>query len=532
MPEVPVQLASITVERRNRCRVRPAEGESAATLWEEVTKALRVTQVTLERKLYRFRTETFRRTLDRALKPLEEQRDSALGFGGWSFVSLPPESLARRGFVYDSTGGPVFVAPDIQVLLSDPFLESHCFKVQSPAGNDTALVGLAFEPVPRPQRRDIAGVLWLDRRTAELRVVEYHYTNLDPWMPGARAGRRGRHLGQAPSSPKSEIRLRLLTRGREPIDAGWWGGRIAARAARRAGIAATAYRIVHAEGDGLPSLVVDRYGPYVVAQLLSAGIEQARADVVAGIRTALAPAGLLLRNDVAIRRHEGLPLEVVPVFGTVPDAVEVEEDGIRYLAAPRTGQKTGAFLDQRENRALVARHAGPGRALDLFAYHGSFALHLARRATTVTAVDSSGEALARGAENASLNGLANITWREAHAFDLARELERRDETSDTVVLDPPAFAKTKQSVPRALAGYKEINLRAMRLLSSGGVLFTCSCSYHVNRAVFAEMLADAARDSGRRLELVALTGAGRDHPELVNVPETGYLKGVLLRAVD
>jgi len=190
MPEVPVQLASITVERRNRCRVRPAEGESAATLWEEVTKALRVTQVTLERKLYRFRTETFRRTLDRALKPLEEQRDSALGFGGWSFVSLPPESLARRGFVYDSTGGPVFVAPDIQVLLSDPFLESHCFKVQSPAGNDTALVGLAFEPVPRPQRRDIAGVLWLDRRTAELRVVEYHYTNLDPWMPGARAGGR------------------------------------------------------------------------------------------------------------------------------------------------------------------------------------------------------------------------------------------------------------------------------------------------------------------------------------------------------
>src|SRR5438094_782203 len=314
--------------------------------------------------------------------------------------------------------------------------------------------------------------------------------------------------------------------------AGRWGGRIAARAARRAGIAATAYRIVHAEGDGLPSLVVDRYGPYVVAQLLSAGIEQARADVVAGIRTALAPAGLLLRNDVAIRRHEGLPLEVVPVFGTVPDAVEVEEDGIRYLAAPRTGQKTGAFLDQRENRALVARHAGPGRALDLFAYHGSFALHLARRATTVTAVDSSGEALARGAENASLNGLANITWREANAFDLARELERRDETFDTVVLDPPAFAKTKQSVPRALAGYKEINLRAMRLLSSGGVLFTCSCSYHVNRAVFAEMLADAARDSGRRLELVALTGAGRDHPELVNVPETGYLKGVLLRAVD
>ena len=344
--------------------------------------------------------------------------------------------------------------------------------------------------------------------------------------------RRGRHLGQALYSPTSEIRLRLLTTGREAIDATWWADRIAAAVRRRVGIPATAYRVVHGEGDGLPSLVVDRYGPYIVAQLLSAGLEQVRADVLDGIGAALAPEGILLRNDTTVRRHEGLPLEIVPARGAVPDTVAVEEAGIRYLAAPRTGQKTGAFLDQRENRALVARHAGPGRALDLFAYHGSFALHLARRATTVTAVDSSGEALARGAENASLNGLANITWREANAFDLARELERRDETFDTVVLDPPAFAKTKQSVPRALAGYKEINLRAMRLLSSGGVLFTCSCSYHVNRAVFAEMLADAARDSGRRLELVALTGAGRDHPELVNVPETGYLKGVLLRAVD
>ena len=344
--------------------------------------------------------------------------------------------------------------------------------------------------------------------------------------------RRGRHLGQALYSPRSEIRLRLLAPGLESIDATWWADRIAAAAGRRTAIPATAYRIVHAEGDGLPSLVVDRYGPYVVAQLLSAGIEQLRDDVVAGIRAALAPQGILLRNDVAIRRHEGLPLEVVPVFGTVPETVAAEEHGIRYLAAPRAGQKTGAFLDQRENRALVAAYAGPGRALDLFTYHGSFALHLAHRAAAVTAVDSSGEALARGAENAALNGLTNITWREANAFDLLRELDQRDESFDTIVLDPPAFAKTKQSVPRALAGYKEINLRAMRLLAPGGVLFTCSCSYHVNRSVFAEMLAAAARDAGRRLELLALTGAGRDHPELLNVPETGYLKGMLLRAVD
>ena len=344
--------------------------------------------------------------------------------------------------------------------------------------------------------------------------------------------RRGRHLGQALYSPKSEIRLRLLTRGREAIDAAWWGERIAAAAARRTELAATAFRVVHAEGDGLPSLVVDRYGPYVVAQLLSAGLEQVRDDVLAGMGAALAPEGILLRNDSAIRRHEGLPLEVTLAYGEVPKVVEVVEGDVRYAAAPWTGQKTGAFLDQRENRVLVSEHAGPGRALDLFTYHGSFALHLARRAAAVVAVDSSAEALARGQENAALNGLTNITWREANAFDVLRELERRDERFDTVVLDPPAFAKSKQSLVRALAGYKEINLRAMRLLEPGGVLFTCSCSYHVNRSVFLDMVADAARDSGTRLQLLAVTGAGRDHPELVNVPETGYLKGALLRAVD
>jgi 23S rRNA (cytosine1962-C5)-methyltransferase len=345
--------------------------------------------------------------------------------------------------------------------------------------------------------------------------------------------RRGRFLGQALYSPRSEIRLRLLTRGQEPVDAAWWAERIAAAARRRDGIPATAWRVVHAEGDGLPSLIIDKYGPWVVAQILSAGLERAREDVIAGIRAALCPDGILLRNDAAVRRHEGLPLEVALAYGEVPEVVEVMEEGVRYLAAPWTGQKTGAFLDQRENRALVARHTrAGGRALDLFTYHGSFALHLAKRAAEVVAVDQSAEALGRGAENAALNGLGSITWREANAFDLLRELERRHERFDTIVLDPPAFAKAKPTVPRAVAGYKEINLRAMRILAPEGVLFTCSCSYHVSREIFAAMLADAARDAGRRLGLVALTGAGRDHPELVNVPETGYLKGALLRAVD
>jgi 23S rRNA (cytosine1962-C5)-methyltransferase len=344
--------------------------------------------------------------------------------------------------------------------------------------------------------------------------------------------RKGKFLGQALYSPSSEIRLRLLARGKEPIDATWWTERISASARRRQGITATACRVVHAEADGLPSLIVDRYGPWIVAQLLSAGLETARADVLAGITSALSPEGILLRNDAAVRRHEGLPSEVVLACGLVPEAVEVVEDGVKYLAAPWSGQKTGAFLDQRENRALVAQHTcAGGRALDLFTYHGSFALHLARHAKTVLAVDQSTEALARGAENARLNGIGNIEWREGNAFDLVRELERRREQFDTIVLDPPAFAKTKANLARAVAGYKEVNLRAMKILAPDGVLFTSSCSYHVSRDIFNAMLADAARDSGRRLQFLAATGAAADHPELLNVPETGYLKGVLLRAV-
>jgi len=344
--------------------------------------------------------------------------------------------------------------------------------------------------------------------------------------------RRGKFLGRALYSPSSEIRLRLLTRADEPIDSRWWTQRIGDAVRRRNGINATAWRAVHAEADGLPSLIIDKYGPWIVAQLLSAGLETARADILSGIREALAPDGILLRNDVAVRRHEGLPLEVTLATGQVPEVIEIVEDGVRYLAAPWSGQKTGAFLDQRENRLLVGRHTRPGgRALDLFTYHGSFALHLARTAKAVLAVDQSTDALARGAENARLNGIGTIEWREANAFDLLRELERRGERFDTIVLDPPAFAKTKANLERALAGYKEINLRAMKILAPGGVLFTSSCSYHVSRDMFNAMLADASRDSGRRIQLEMMTGAAGDHPELLNVPETGYLKGALLRAL-
>ncbi len=342
---------------------------------------------------------------------------------------------------------------------------------------------------------------------------------------------RGKFLGQALWSPRSEIRLRLLERREDPVDADWWEARLRESLARREGIEASAYRVVHGEGDGLPSLIIDRYDRWVVAQLLSAGLETVRNQVLDAIRRVLAPRGILFRHDVAVRRHEGLPLNVELVDGNVPQDIEIEEHGIRSFAAPWTGQKTGAFLDQRVNRRKAGELAVPGgQALDCFAYHGSFALHLARRSRRVLALDTSVEALQRGARNAALNGFGNIEWDEGDAFEVLRAMERERLRFDTIVLDPPAFAKTRSAIPGALRGYKEINLRAMRLLNPGGILVTASCSFHLGRSEFLEVVAAAARDSGRTLTLVEHLGAGPDHPEIITIPETSYLKGVALRS--
>lgn len=346
---------------------------------------------------------------------------------------------------------------------------------------------------------------------------------------------RGKWLGVALWSPLSEISLRLLDGDPDVvIDAAWWRARLERAVARRAHLAVVtnAYRLVHGEGDLVPSLVCDRYGDTLVVQLLSAGIESFRAEIGAALRELTATAGILARNDAPVRAREGLPREVTVLAGTVPDEVEVREHGVRYLVAPRTGQKTGAFLDQRENRILAAGLAAGGRSLDCFSYHGSFALHLAPRSGSVVAVDSSGEALARARRNAGLNGLTNIEFVEGNAFDLLRDWERAGELFETIVVDPPAFARNSASVGSALRGYHEINLRAMRLLAPGGALLTASCSYHVRKHLFLDMLTGAAQDSGRRLMLRAVTGQPADHPELITVPETGYLKGAVLVAVD
>ena len=345
---------------------------------------------------------------------------------------------------------------------------------------------------------------------------------------------RGTALGTALWSPRSEIRVRYLAPPGDVVDPSWWARRLCVAAARRVtlGIDSTAYRVVHAEGDALPSLVVDRYGDLIVAQLLSAGLEAVRADVLEAIHDVLRPSAVLLRNDTSVRRHEGLPLEITAAAGSPPDEIDVREGTVRFGVRPREGQKTGAFLDQRDNRLLMGAVA-TGRCLDVFTYHGLFAIHMSARGQSVQAVDSSSAALSVARTNADRNPAgSSIHWVEANAFDHLRRLEQTGEQFDTVVLDPPAFAKARGSVERALRGYKEINLRAMRLLAPGGLLLTCSCSYHVSRERFTTMLADAAADSRRRLGVVRYVGQAPDHPELLTVPETGYLKGVLLRSLE
>ena len=347
-------------------------------------------------------------------------------------------------------------------------------------------------------------------------------------------GPDGAPLGFALWSPLSEISLRRIETdlSRTP-DAAWWHEKLRTAIARRASLAgdSNAYRLVHGEGDGLPSLVVDKYGDVLVVQLLSAGVDGWTDTIVSSLVELTQCTGILARNDPAARGREGLPREVKLLYGEVPRTVEVVEHGVRYLAAPWDGQKTGAFLDQRENRVLIGSLAR-GQALDCFAYHGSFALHLAKQADKVFALDVSAPALARVHEHAERNGLTNIEPVEGDAFDVLRAWYREGRRFDTIVVDPPAFAKTKSAIEGALRGYKDINLQAMRLLAPGGLLFTASCSFHLSRGHFFEMLQEASADSGRAFALRAITGQPLDHPELITVPETGYLKGALLEAMS
>jgi 23S rRNA (cytosine1962-C5)-methyltransferase len=376
-------------------------------------------------------------------------------------------------------------------------------------------------------------------RRAEARIARGH-----PWIfrsdivedggatPGALvrvADPRGRPLGFAFWSSQSEIRLRMVERG-ESFPESWLRDRIEQAIAWRRKVApgAEAYRVIHGEGDGIPALVVDRYRDHLVVQTLSQGTERAKAEIVSVLVDLLEPTGIVERNDPKVRGLEGLEQTVSVLHGEVPETVEVNEGDVRLRVDLRSGQKTGLFLDQRENH-LAARRYARGRVFDGFTYDGGFALQVAREADEVLAVDLSAESLRRVEINAELNGLTNVTPRDANVFDVLRGFDDEGERFDMVILDPPAFAKSRKAVDKAIRGYKEINLRALKVLSPGGCLVTCSCSYHIHEDDFERLLTEAAVDAGVTVSLVEKRRQARDHPVLLGVPETHYLKCFVLR---
>lgn len=367
-------------------------------------------------------------------------------------------------------------------------------------------------------------------------------------------------VGQAFFSDSSQIALRFLSQTEEPIDREWWRRRIRAAAARRGNLGdgsfpavppgsaampeetsagrmpalpgtTNAYRVVYSEGDLLPSIIIDRYDDVLVLQTLSQGSEAIKSLLAELLTEEFAPRAIVERNDVRVRQHEGLNLTAGILYGEAPVELEIVQTGVRFLVAPLSGQKTGSFLDQRENR-LAARAVAHGRALDCFTFAGAFALNLAGVCDSVLGLDISAEAVAAARRNVELNNATNVEFREANVFDALRELEAAGERFDTIVLDPPAFAKNRASVKAAARGYKEINLRALKLLNPGGVLVTCTCSYHMSEEMFLGLLAEAANDAHRRLQLVEKRTQANDHPILMGVPETYYLKCVIARVVD
>jgi 23S rRNA (cytosine1962-C5)-methyltransferase len=346
------------------------------------------------------------------------------------------------------------------------------------------------------------------------------------------ADRKNHYWGQALYSAQSQIALRFLTREERPFDAAFLAERIRAAAAFRQQVAAgaQAYRLVASEGDLLPSLIIDRYDDCFVIQTLSQGMERMKSSVVEILQREFAPRSILERNDAAVRSLENLPEQCGVLAGEEVREVVVEENGVKMCFDLLRGQKTGGFLDQRENRAAAAGYAR-GRALDCFTYTGGFALALAPHCDSVLGVDSSAEALQQAQRNQNLNAFANLEWKEANCFDFLKAADQGKQRFDMVVLDPPAFARQKSNLDSALRGYKELNLRALKILNPGGYLVTCSCSFHVSEADLLEVVAGAALDAHRTTVVVERRTQSRDHPILLTVPETHYLKCLILRAM-
>jgi 23S rRNA (cytosine1962-C5)-methyltransferase len=344
---------------------------------------------------------------------------------------------------------------------------------------------------------------------------------------------RRRYLGQALYSSKSQLALRLLTRERRPFDRAFLAERIAAAARYREVVAAgaEAYRLIASEGDLLPSLTVDRYGDCLVLQTLSQGMERLKPAIVEILQEQFSPRSIVERNDSPVRALEDLPEQRGILAGESVEEVVAGEGGVRFVYDLAGGHKTGGYLDQRENRA-AARCYARGRLLDCFTYVGGFALALAGQCSSVLALDSSSEALQLAQKSQVLNHFTNIEWREANCFDFLKAADRSGERFETVVLDPPAFARQKSNLESALRGYKELNLRALKILNPGGFLITCSCSFHVSESDFLEAVASAAVDAHQRVQVVERRTQARDHSILLTVPETHYLKCLILRVAE
>ena len=344
---------------------------------------------------------------------------------------------------------------------------------------------------------------------------------------------RGRPLGTAHYSSSSQISLRMLSRQVEEIGRDFFLRRLrAAEAHRRTVVRHTdAYRVVHGEADLLPALVVDRYGDYLVVQTLDQGMDAAKSAIASSLDEIFHPKGIVARNDVAVREKEELPLETTVLSGEVPESVTVQMNGLTLRADLLRGQKTGIFLDQRDNYRAAARYARGGKALDCFTSTGGFALHVAGKCESVEAADSSGPALVTARANAAANGIANIDFKEADIFQLLSNYASARRHFSMVVLDPPAFAKSRRNVESATTGYKEINLRALRLLEAGGILVTCSCSHHLSESALLELVAQASLDANRTLRVLERRTQSQDHPILLTVPETLYLKCLILEVV-
>ena len=345
--------------------------------------------------------------------------------------------------------------------------------------------------------------------------------------------KNGEFLAQGFYSDRSKIAFRLVTRSQGAIDRSFWERRIEkAWQYRQTAVAETdAYRLFYGESDGIPSLIIDRYGEHLVIQTLSQGAENLLPIFAEILDQLFHPSSIVLRNDLSVRELEGLPREKKVILGEPPSRVQVTEGGIRYLVDLWGGQKTGAYLDQRENRQAASRLL-QGRVLDAFCYQGLFALHAARKASRVIAIDSSPDALEHARENGRLNGFTNIEFHRENVFDLLKKEAAEGEHYDGIILDPPAFAKRKENIAGATKGYRELNLRALRLLKPGGILVTSSCSYNLSESGFLDILKECMRDSGDTVRIIEKRTQGADHPILLAFPESYYLKCFFLEKIQ